>query len=231
MKTLNYLFCLVFFVSCNQKNSNSLKNENSPIYKKKVLVTDNLLFGSGHLLDLVNLNSETETSNKHQLEVHRFYGSIIYNRTLTKPIIRYIEYIKLEYRKPFIDSLTHNIDSIKCYIGKIGSYNAYYSLINSDSIKFSNDLADKNLICKVAGNLILYNPKNQLAKIITVYYNASEPFYEENRFFYITKQNEIYIIDGIYTDELSGCFFQKEYLIKIGNEGKITVKKLEVKKL
>lgn len=231
MKTLNYLFCLVFFVSCNQKNSNSLKNENPLIYKNKVHVSDNLLFGSGHLLDLVNLNSETETSKKHQLDVHLYYDKILYNRrSLPKPVIRDIEYIKLEYRKPFIDSLTHNIDSIKYIIGKIGPYVAYYSSINFESVKFPV-VSDTTFFCTKASNLILYNPKNQLAKVITVHYNAEESFYEENRFFYITKQNEIYIIDGIYTDELSGCFFQKEYLIKIGNEGKITVKKLEVKKL
>ena len=227
MKILNYLFCLVVFVACKQSNTKSLKNLKSPILEKKVNIRAELLFGSKYLINLSNLNNETEVSRNHHLEIYRYYDKILYHRkTLPKPIIREIEYIKLEYRKPFIDSLTHNIDSIKYKIGKIGPYEAYYSSINFESFKFPV-LSDTTFVCTKASNLILYNPQSQKAKVITVHYSAEESFYEENRFFYITKKNEIHIIDKICIDELSGCFFQKEYLLKINDKGKITVKKFK----
>ena len=227
MKILNYLFYFLLFVSCNQSRKKTEKYTDSSYVVKKTKLTNNLLFGNIHLLNINKLNDETEISRNHFLEIYQYYDRIYSRRSLPKPIISKIEYIKLEYPKPFIDSLTHNIDSIKYKIGKIGPYVAYYSSISSDSVKFPFGLADQNLLCNVAGNLILYNPNNHLAKVITVNYTATESFNVENRFFYVTRSNEIHIIDYINSDEISGGFFQKEYLIKIHNSGEITIKKFK----
>ncbi|OAQ42814.1 hypothetical protein A5893_17310 [Pedobacter psychrophilus] len=243
MKKLNYLCILISIIACN----NNIKEEennivvdkkpaiNNPVSSQKIdssalyPLNGKLPFGSIYLENLDTSYGwdspkwdNVDLLNSNILDYYRMLNKL---KVISKPNILKKEYLKLKFTTPFIDSITHSIDSIRYQFENIGPYECYYAQLEDDFIKYPAGFYDEKRLCKKSGNLILYNPKTQVAKIINIFTIIQEPYDYESRNFFIGKNKEIKIFQFVGDDGGLTGFYQN-YSIKILDNGEIKIKEL-----
>jgi hypothetical protein len=144
---------------------------------------------------------------------------------LKLPKINQLEYIKVgDYEDwKFDTKLLNSFDSSQYRLPNFGIYECYYSY------NFRNyDNKGHNAVrsfCEDAGNIIFYNPKNYNAKILNVYISLLGDFEGLSRYFYIHKNKEIQIFEGV-SDE-SIIRMKKKYIISVLKNGEIKIDEIK----
>ncbi len=165
--------------------------------------------------------------NDLNLKIYRYYESINNLKIIPKPEILEIDSIKLKYSKPFIDSLTNESNYIRYKFENIGPYECYYAQIteNLATTYPSNFDYDKRRL-ETSGSLILYNAVSKTAKIINIHSIISEPYDDEERFFFIgiDKVIKVFVFEG---GEGGVENFYQKYSITVSESGEIKIKELK----
>ncbi len=250
MKILIYLCLLVVLLSCqdNKKEEKERSNRKSDSIQLETAflknaedsvvgdssdlypLTSKLPFGSVYLENLDTSygwdSPKWKNVNNLFLKIYRYYERLTSIRTIKGLDIKKINYIKLQDKLPFVDSITNSIDSIRYKFEGIGPYECYYSQINDDGVKYPPNFYEEKRLCKSSGNLILYNSVTNVANVINVYNIISEPYNEKERYFFIDKNKEIKIFQFEGDDGGLTNFYQN-YSIKILDNGEIKIKELE----
>ncbi|TZF83776.1 hypothetical protein FW774_09920 [Pedobacter sp. BS3] len=151
------------------------------------------------------------------LQAYHYYNVIDEKKVISKPNIKNVEYIRLNYPYNFIDSITNSIDSVRYQLPDFGPYKCYYAQLTY--LK-----AIEKPYCREAGNLILYNPETGHAKVINVFFSTEGEIEAEYRLFYIGKNRVIQIFYSK-GGELES-YFKREFLIRVDDDGKVVIKKL-----
>lgn len=225
---------LLIIISCNQPMRTDENTTKSKIIKStKTGDSVEVLFGSKILANFhfpadwkldpdTSASESDEVAHRNWIKVYQFFGEIDEIKTIPKPEIKNIEYLRIKYKSNYtddpVDSLINPIDSIRIKLPNIGPYECYYSQQITRRYESPDDyFFDYE---SKAGNIILYDPKTSTAKVINTFF-SEESLNGKIRYFYIALDKTIHIFNGDFT-ELDASL-KHDYIVKIKANGKIEI--------
>ena len=162
-----------------------------------------------------------QINNKKLSEIQELFNGINLAKSINSPKIKELEFINLS---DFKDSLLFSIDSIKYRLPNLGPYECFYSFMDvSRPHEEDKDYEERSDQLIETGNLILYDPKTQKAKVINIYNSIAGIFWGSGRYFYLGKNEEIKLFYHKSDEDVSKLL--QRFTIKVQNNGKIKIKK------
>ena len=212
----------------NPKKSDSVKQVSPKIIFGPDTITP-LPFGSEVLLNYKFSKSwetpEADPSNenippvKDELkysELFKDFISLNAHQPIAMPAVKKITQIDIDSTNSCY-SLKKHSNEVKYHLPDFGPYQVYYQyhrIIQDDYINNCTEYAD----------LILYDPQNKEAKVLNIYKQYIEEFYEQDWLFYIDKAKVINIyISDLYTNKQT---MRKAFEIHINDRGEIKIDKI-----
>lgn len=244
-RSIFYILIFFFFISCsgsvNESSTEQKKrSEPKPASKSRNVKSKTQRENSAHIAfpfgspilstykfptDFHDLNNLEKEAYQKYIKASQFYYVLNKKPSLLSLEVKEVAHIRVNFPYEFEDNVTHLIDSIRYKLPNIGPYECYYSFQQSPQQMGTEmiPLEEEQLVCNSAGNLILYDRKQNKAKVITIYFNVSGGWSEIERLFYINTKKEIQVFKAV-GDE-GAITFHKEFTAFIKQDGEVVIQK------